>query len=162
MTTASLWKPAWYAGGDALLTLFISLPVILVIFTVEVTLAWAYAFLVSLLDYNRTEVWNFRSPALWLYLCIIQISISKGSLKITWKETRNVLSIKYSNILILHLFNVIILLTSFFPPPTVWGSSSEPHNFKEKEAIVQITKYKESIFNFSHILVVCMFVSFPK
>lgn len=118
-------------------------------------MGWAYAFLVSLLDYNRTVVWNFRRPALWLHLCIIQISISKESLKITWKKTRNVLSIKYSNILILHLFNVIILLTLFFLPPMVWGSLlfSPLTSKKEKKTIVQITKYKDCIFNSSHMLV---------
>lgn len=74
-------------GGKALPALFISLPVILVIFTVEeVTCACAYAFLASLLDYNRVVVWNFRSLALWVYLCIIQISISKGFLKIIFKN----------------------------------------------------------------------------
>lgn len=108
MTTASLWKPAWYAGGKCIASSFHSLPVISV--TVEeVTWACACTLLALLLGYNWVAVWNFRSPVLWLYLCIIQISLSKWSLKIIFKNSCVIC--KMLNTLILHLFNVMVFLT---------------------------------------------------
>lgn len=109
-------------GGNALPALFISLPVILVIFAVEeVTCTWAYAFFAWLLDYNRVVVWNFRSPALWVYLCMIQISIPKGSY-LKKKTTTTVLSIKYSNVPIMHLFNCYSF-SDVFVASILWSSS---------------------------------------
>lgn len=86
-------------GVNALPALFTSLPVILFIFTVEgVTWSCACVPLALVLGYNWVVVWNFRCPIPWLYLCIIQISISKGSLKVIFKNYGCVIHkmIKYS------------------------------------------------------------------
>lgn len=101
-------------GGNALPALFTSLPVILFIFTVEeVTWSWAYVPLALVLGYNWVVVWNFRCPIPWLYLCIIQISVSKGFYK-SFLKTIALLSIKWSNLIILYLLMVMVSLTLLF------------------------------------------------